>query len=88
MGVFDVKIKIICTCITEVGTMLKPRFDPLRFSRPNGPTQQERRRMIAEAAYHRAHQRGFVGGNEVSDWLAAEAEVDFSLSFQSTQHYD
>jgi hypothetical protein len=68
--------------------MLKPRFDPLRFSRPTGPTQQERRRMIAEAAYHRAQQRGFSAGHEVSDWLAAEAEVDFALSFQSSRHYD
>jgi hypothetical protein len=68
--------------------MLKPRFDPLRFSRPNGPTQQERRRMIAEAAYHRAQRRGFTGGNEISDWLAAEAEVDFALSFQSIKNND
>ncbi len=63
--------------------MLKPRFDPLRFSRPRGPSQQERRRMIAEAAYHRAQQRGFVPGNDMADWLAAEAEVDFALSFHS-----
>jgi hypothetical protein len=63
--------------------MLKPRFDPLRFSRPLGPTQHERRRMIAEAAYHRAQQRGFSAGDEINDWLAAEAEVDFALSFQS-----
>jgi Protein of unknown function (DUF2934) len=67
--------------------MLKPRFDPLRFSRPSGPTQQERRRMIAEIAYHRAQQRGFLAGNEINDWLAAEAEVDFALSFQSVKHY-
>lgn len=36
----------------------------------------ERRRMIAEAAYYRAAQRGFSNGNEVDDWLAAEAEID------------
>ena len=67
--------------------MLKPRFDPLRFSRPTGPTQQERRRMIAEAAYRRAEQRGFTAGNEIYDWLAAEAEVDFALSSQSIKRY-
>jgi Protein of unknown function (DUF2934) len=67
--------------------MLKPRFDPLRFSRPSGPTQQERRRMIAEIAYHRGQQRGFTGGNEINDWLSAEAEVDFALSFQSIKRY-
>jgi hypothetical protein len=36
----------------------------------------ERRRMIAEAAYYKAQARGFGGGDEVADWLAAEAEVD------------
>jgi hypothetical protein len=35
--------------------------------------------MIAEAAYLRAQQRGFESGNEVEDWLAAEAEVDALL---------
>lgn len=30
---------------------------------------------IAEAAYFRAEQRGFVPGNELDDWLDAEAEV-------------
>jgi hypothetical protein len=32
--------------------------------------------MIAEAAYLRAEQRGFSGGDSVADWLAAEKEVD------------
>jgi hypothetical protein len=32
--------------------------------------------MIQEAAYFRAQRRGFVGGDPVSDWLEAEAEVD------------
>lgn len=36
----------------------------------------DRFRMIAEAAYLKAEQRGFQGGNEMSDWLQAEAEVD------------
>ena len=62
--------------------MLKPRYDPFRFSRPHGPTQQQRRQMIADVAYRRAEQRGFSPGREVEDWLGAEAEVDFALSFQ------
>jgi hypothetical protein len=37
---------------------------------------EDRRRMIAEAAYFRAEQRGFVPGNELEDWLAAELEID------------
>jgi hypothetical protein len=51
---------------------------------PSGPPidvgQQERRRLIAEAAYYRAQQRGFSGGDPVRDWLEAEAEVSVRLS--------
>lgn len=38
-----------------------------------------REQMIAEAAYYLAEQRGFVPGNEVSDWLLAEADVERAL---------
>lgn len=41
---------------------------------------KERYERIAEAAYHRAAQRGFSPGNELDDWLAAEQEVDALLS--------
>jgi hypothetical protein len=40
-----------------------------------GPNYAEREAMIARAAYFRAQQRGFAGGHELEDWLAAEAEV-------------
>ena len=33
------------------------------------------RKLIAEAAYYRAKQRGFAPGYEVEDWVQAEAEV-------------
>ena len=33
------------------------------------------REMIAVAAYYRAEHRGFRGGEELSDWLEAEAEI-------------
>jgi hypothetical protein len=39
-------------------------------------TDEERNRMIAEAAYFRAQARGFAGGDPVDDWLAAEAEIN------------
>lgn len=32
-------------------------------------------KLIAEAAYYRAQQRGFEPGHELDDWVAAEAEV-------------
>lgn len=42
-------------------------------------TAEDRRAMIAEAAYLRAERRGFVPGSETEDWLAAEVEVDALL---------
>ncbi|HEY4214532.1 MAG TPA: DUF2934 domain-containing protein [Steroidobacteraceae bacterium] len=42
-------------------------------------SEDARRGMIAEAAYLRAERRGFMPGDEVEDWLAAEAEVDALL---------
>jgi len=40
---------------------------------------EERHRMIAVAAYHRAEHRGFTGGCELEDWLAAETEIEQRL---------
>lgn len=40
---------------------------------------EDRHNMIAMAAYFRAEQRGFNGGCEMEDWLAAEAEIDAML---------
>ena len=37
---------------------------------------EDGQRLIAEAAYFRAERRGFVPGQELEDWLAAEIEVD------------
>jgi DUF2934 family protein len=36
---------------------------------------EETRRLIAEAAYYRAKQRGFEPGHELEDWVEAESEV-------------
>ena len=35
--------------------------------------------MIAETAYFLAHERGFTGGDPVSDWIEAERVVDRQL---------
>ncbi len=40
-----------------------------------GESLNERRRMIEQAAYFRAQQRGFNGGDPVEDWLVAEREI-------------
>lgn len=43
-------------------------------------TPEQRYRMVAEAAYHHAERRGFVGGDPLNDWLLAEKEVDKLLN--------
>ena len=45
----------------------------------SGVTAEERRKMIAAAAYYKAQARGFEPGNEEEDWLLAEREVDTTL---------
>lgn len=36
----------------------------------------DRQQLIATAAYFKAEARGFQGDDNLSDWLAAEAEID------------
>ena len=38
-------------------------------------TREELEKLISEAAYFRAKQRGFEPGHELEDWIQAEAEV-------------
>ncbi len=45
-----------------------------------GVDPELRRQLIAAEAYFRAETRGFAAGQELSDWLAAEAEVDSRLN--------
>ena len=45
---------------------------------------EERHRMIAETAYFLAHERGFTGGDPVSDWIEAERVVDRQLCALAT----
>ena len=42
-------------------------------------TPEQRYRMICDAAYFRAEQRGFVGGSPEQDWCDAENEIDQKL---------
>jgi hypothetical protein len=45
---------------------------------------EERQKMIAEAAYFRAKERGFKGGDSLVDWVEAETDVDARL--QQMEH--
>ena len=49
-------------------------------------SDDQRRQMIAEAAYFRAERRGFSGGDSVGDWIEAEAEVDERLRQAEAAH--
>ena len=42
-------------------------------------SSEERWRMIAITAYHKAEARGFTPGKEAQDWFEAEQEVDALL---------
>lgn len=50
-----------------------------------GITPDERSRMIAEAAYYRAEQRGFTPYDQMQDWLDAESDVDSILRKSGAQ---
>lgn len=61
----------------------RPKQTSSTTARSAGPAPtvapEERRHMIEEAAYYRALQRGFDGGDPLDDWLAAEREINRML---------
>jgi hypothetical protein len=64
----------------QLKTPFRASFNPLRFSLPvKRVSEEERREMIARAAYFRAAKRDFAPGHEQEDWVAAEAEIDREL---------
>lgn len=40
---------------------------------------EQRQQLVAQAAYFIAERRGFAPGNELEDWLQAEAEIEALL---------
>ena len=42
--------------------------------------------MISRAAYYLAERRGFDPGHELEDWLAAESEIDLTLTAGAEAH--
>ncbi len=53
------------------------------MARARKVSANQRRQMIAEAAYFRAERRGFDDGDPIEDWTAAEAEVDARIQAMS-----
>jgi hypothetical protein len=45
-----------------------------------GVSSEEKYQLIAEAAYFRSEKRSFAPGNELKDWLDAEAEIESRLT--------
>ena len=82
----------------KVGTTTKPRARKSPARKPaakrvatrkatatNPNAESERQHMIREAAYYLAQKRGFFGGDPVSDWIAAESEIETRLGQERTQ---
>lgn len=68
---------------------MKTRSEPMNKSKNTEPSRKPRgssgcdpgsdrplEQMIADAAYFYAERRGFAPGNEMDDWLRAEADVE------------
>lgn len=55
-----------------------------KVAKSGSVASEERTRLVAEAAYFKAAQRGFAGGGELEDWIAAEAEIDALLDSRGT----
>ena len=70
---------------------MKKKSEPITRSKDTGSAKQARssgkpgssgndgcprEQMVAEAAYFHAERRGFAPGDEMSDWLRAEADVE------------
>ena len=62
------------------GPAVKTAAGRRRANKAGTVSADERRRLIAEAAYFKAEARGFAAGGEVDDWIAAEAEIDALLA--------
>lgn len=48
--------------------------------KPKIDMSAERQRMISDAAYFLAEQRGFGSGDELGDWLQAESQINASVT--------
>ena len=66
------KKKVASTKKTSVKKVAKKSTKPSSLD----ITPEERWKMVAVAAYHRAEKRNFEPGNELQDWTESENEID------------
>ena len=64
------------TLPTEQRSPEEPSIETIADLKQAGVSTEERHLLIAQAAYFRAEDRGFVPGQELDDWLAAEIQID------------
>ena len=64
---------------TPVPDMDVQRADVMAESSTPRYTEAQWRAMVAEAAYLKAEQRGFINGSAEQDWLEAEEELRRSI---------
>jgi len=67
-------VKKPATPVRKTGTKPEAAVPPAQVG------NEERRALVAQAAYYRAERRGFTDGHELEDWLAAEAEIELLLA--------
>ena len=75
-----IKKKVTAKKVTNKKVASKPASPPGADIPSISITAEERWKMIAIAAYHKAEARGFAPGGEEQDWLGAEEEIDLLLS--------
>jgi len=70
----------------KVGRTNKAAATTKKSTKPTKPdtsliesSPEERLKVIAVAAYHKAEKRGFAPGDELQDWVEAEMEIDTLL---------
>jgi len=68
------------TTVRKTAAKVAKKKTPARKAQRKALTPEQRYRLVAEAAFLKAEQRGFVGGDPVRDWLEAEQEVESSLT--------
>ncbi len=60
-------------------TLYKPATVSKASAAVRSLTEEQRRAMIAEAAYYMAERRGFESGHELEDWLLAESRFEAAI---------
>ncbi|MEE8208116.1 MAG: DUF2934 domain-containing protein [Nitrosomonadaceae bacterium] len=77
----SIKSKSKSKSTTPSGIIVSKAMEKLGGSTPthavhNIESGGDRQQRIATAAYYRAEHRDFNSGDEIQDWLEAEAEID------------